>query len=363
MIPRLPGLLGRFPVGTFLLSEPSSAAAHDRGGCRLTGQFWYPALPTRNPIYRYDRSASILSTRHWIKTDARARAPVAHDGSPYPLLLFFPGWSGGRNGNTALVQDLASRGFVVLTLGYGAPACAGLSSVSEAMDFSSEAGFRRTYGIAQSRLVYVPQASERLLDLLAGSQAIGAPPGFARVIDVSRIGAIGYSFGGAIALELAARDSRIGAVINLDGWLFGAGDLRWPSSPVLYISDDPSAPAGVEPPSGSTEKQYTTWLDRETDGLLKRNFARFGGTLLTISGSEHEDFADYPYLGLISHRSVHGPGAEALRLAVHYSAEFFDQTLGDRCLRPFTSPLPRVRIQTWHVAEAGKAETEQCRVQ
>jgi dienelactone hydrolase len=41
------------------------------------------------------------------------------------------------------------------------------------------------------------------------------------LLDLHKVGAFGHSFGGATALEVAQRESRVRAAIDLDGDLFG----------------------------------------------------------------------------------------------------------------------------------------------
>jgi hypothetical protein len=43
-------------------------------------------------------------------------------------------------------------------------------------------------------------------------------------LDLTRLAATGYSFGGAAAFEAASRDARITAVVNLDGTVWPSGD-------------------------------------------------------------------------------------------------------------------------------------------
>jgi hypothetical protein len=127
LFPYLPLPTGPFPVATVLLNDLQlgvTEATDVVGDCRLTVQLWYPAADVSGqPRAPYDGSAGLLSIRRWVRIPAMFAAPMATAHDRYPLLLFLPGWSGKRGENTFLVQDLASRGFVVAVIGYDAPSC------------------------------------------------------------------------------------------------------------------------------------------------------------------------------------------------------------------------------------------------
>lgn len=75
-----------------------------------------------------------------------------------------------------------------------------------------------------------------LCDELNTLNASGALAG---KIDLSAIGAFGFSLGGACAINSALRDSRIGAAVNLDGWQMGGALLTEQLAvPGLYITKD-----------------------------------------------------------------------------------------------------------------------------
>lgn len=98
----------------------------------LMVQIWYPADPdTSGPRSRYvDNAAAMadavqaqlpfpgLVLRHLdlVSTHAVASAPVAGDEPRYPVLLYLSGLYGSRQINTFQVEELVSRGYVVVGL-------------------------------------------------------------------------------------------------------------------------------------------------------------------------------------------------------------------------------------------------------
>lgn len=147
---------------------------------------------------------------------AVADAPVA--AGRWPVLVFAPGWGLAAYDYRALLEDIASRGFVVLAI-------------------------ERTQD--EGRPPYEETAAQ--IDAAVGAvRALAANPrdAFARALDSARIGAFGHSVGGAAAALAASQNSAIGAVANLDGDFGGRSETARPGQPMFYlISDDPREPA------------------------------------------------------------------------------------------------------------------------
>ena len=127
--PKLPAPAGPFPVGVVdgdLDSPEEATLTSDARSCGITTRLWFPAEPgTGRGRAPYDTGkTSLLSAERWITTSAVLDAQVATVEPRYPVLLFFPGWDGKRATYAAIVQDLASRGFVVAAIGYDSEDCA-----------------------------------------------------------------------------------------------------------------------------------------------------------------------------------------------------------------------------------------------
>jgi predicted dienelactone hydrolase len=368
ILPHLPAPAGPFAVGTVYWDAASmagSGSAQAARDCRLAVQLWYPAGPTTGqPRAPYSWSARLLSVRRWVRTDAILGAPVAAAQARYPVLLFLPGWSGGRGENTALVQDIASRGFVVAALGYDSPTCAldegaspGETNATD-MDFSSPAAFERTEQIANRKISRVAAAAVRVVDRLAELNQNDSQERFTGRLDLDHIGAIGHSLGGAIAVQICWLDPRVKAAIDIDGWLFNAAAGGWIRQPFLSISDDGPAPTGSDFASANSWDRYSAILSRQTEDRKLAAFAEHGGMMLTIKGSRHEDFADYPYLSRSAVLLGRHPDGSAIRIAADYAAGFFRLALLGQSSSLFKEPPASVRLQIWDPSAAAAAQAK-----
>lgn len=147
-------------------------------------------------------------------TQARQGTPARSPGT-HPVVIYQPGQGDVRELGTGLVSDLATRGYVVVT-----------------MDDTYEAEVEFPGGrVVTPRPNQSPVDSVRIadtqfvLDELA-SFASGAnpdaehralPSGLSSALNLAKVGMFGHSVGGATAAKAMAADARIGAGINLDG--------------------------------------------------------------------------------------------------------------------------------------------------
>jgi dienelactone hydrolase len=357
-IPYLPPPAGPFPVGTVLWDIDRSGAdwfSPARGGCPVSVQLWYPAEPGGGdgPAPYRPSGAALLSAARWVRTGATLGAALSRDRMRYPVLLSLPGWAGSRGDNTAFVQDLASRGLIVAGIGYDDPACAGVdrsagNTAATDMDFSSQAAFERTLGVAHQKIERVAKAASHVIDALETLDRADPGGRFRGRLDLDRVGVVGYSLGGAIAVQLCWLDDRLKAAVNIDGWLFNAAPGGWMEQPFMFISDDGPAATSSDLIDPNPAHRYPAILDDTTDRRRSSEIAKHGGVEVIVLGSDHKDFSDMAYLSRLALlQGRRGDGA-AIRMAADYSAAFFRQILSGEASPLFSNPLPGVRLHIWN---------------
>ena len=152
-------------------------------------------------------------------TQARQGAPVDAPARKYPVVLYQPGFGDVRELGTGLVSDLASRGYIVVTM----------DDTYESAEVAFPGGRIVTPRPNQAYVDVVRIADTRfVLDELASLASGGnpdaehrpLPDGLSAALDLKKIGMFGHSLGGATAAKAMAADRRIGAGINLDGSMF-----------------------------------------------------------------------------------------------------------------------------------------------
>ena len=151
----------------------------------------------------------------FVADPARSSATIDARLTGYPVVLLSPGNATNVEFYSALAEDLASHGFVVIGLDHPYQVAA------VALD-ADVAVYPGDPPLAQAAQVTEARIDQRVADLAfvldrldAGAIGLGALAGH---LDLSRIGVMGHSNGGVAAAQ-ACLDSRIDACLNIDGQL------------------------------------------------------------------------------------------------------------------------------------------------
>jgi predicted dienelactone hydrolase len=238
----LPAPSGRLEVGTteLHLVDPKRDDPRAPGGKReLMISLWYPAArfigDSKLARYMPAKTAAFVDapwsnaiqsppgTFDFAESKTHARVGVPVKQGKHPVVLFSPGLGFSRFLNTALLEDLASQGYLVVAMDHthespvefpGGRFVPGVESNPDA-DAYREAIATRT---ADARFV-LDQVNE-----LAGGgnpdpEHRQLPVGLGTAIDLRKVGMLGFSAGGFTTAMTMREDRRVAAGIDLDGTL------------------------------------------------------------------------------------------------------------------------------------------------
>ena len=239
----LPAPTGPYPVGATELH----LVDHDRADPWVAGRprelmttVWSPARPAgRAPVAPYlpplaaqrfgqDAAAHLgiaAEQVDWagITTHARAGAPArAHHGG-YPVVIYSPGGGRSRAEGTTLVAELASRGYVVVTVDhtYETPMVEFPGGRLETRRLPDLASAELGRALIRTRVQDTRLVLDRLAVLAAGGNPDAGkrrlPRGLGAALDLSRAGMFGHSAGGFTTAETMLVDRRLDAGADLDG--------------------------------------------------------------------------------------------------------------------------------------------------
>jgi dienelactone hydrolase len=365
----LPTPTGTYPVGTSILyfkdtSRIEDAAPYAGSARELMVQIWYPALASQNPFARYrePRETDLLSSyQSDILTNSRLNAPVAIQGAPFPVILFNPAWRGRRTNDTFLTEELASQGYIVVSIDhtYNARLVAFPDGRVEHGNASIEIDDPESSTPQRVRAIWNKElkkwvADERfVIDSLETMNTTAGSPWFGRM-NTGNVGAIGHSFGGAAATAVCAEDHRVRASVNMDGWFFDAIRMRGPQQPLLIMVASTGEADVIPDSDGNVEAA----LDARDISDVKTSLNSFGGYLLTVKGASHEDFTDQPLvspLPMLSHRGTIS-AVRIQKIVRSYVTAFFDKSLRSEdtvLLRNDYRAYNEVSLNTWRTNQSG----------
>jgi len=130
--------------------------------------------------------------------------PNASSG-PYPLIVFSHGWSISRSTTSYLMEHLASYGFVVMAVNHP-----GGTFRDQIM-----LGFGSPELEANIPMSFVQWVLDDMSIIEFAAELNDTEGDFNGLIDLERIGAAGYSFGGNVAFQLAGAHYNLGMVGEL----------------------------------------------------------------------------------------------------------------------------------------------------
>src|ERR1700730_2918241 len=201
------------------------------GSRKIIVQLWYPtAAGQEGKIAPYRGSDSGWLLTHYlrlVRTHAQIGVPVSPAQSSYPVLLFSPAWDGGRTDYTAFYETLASHGYVIAAMEH----VKDLDGPFLGMNLEQ---YREAGALVRRRAedaVYV-------LDQLTKRNERGPDERLTGRRDLSRVGILGHSFGGAAAADTCWLDRRFKAGIDVGGVLYGEVAAAGTSQPVFFILTD-----------------------------------------------------------------------------------------------------------------------------
>lgn len=369
---QLPEPTGKFEVGALTLSmvdetrpETFTAAPDDKR--ELAVRVWYPASPSdgdepvswqENPrlgpalAQEAGLPPFVFDYFSLVRSHAYRNVPLA--GRDHPVLVYSHGYGQGwASQNTSLMEELASNGYVVFSVTHTYEAL--ITTFPEGRTVPRDETRYRTFYKESGKSYPLEkrywsttdpaekaEAFEELRDatpVWQGSLDIWTQDSafvvnelekmdrgdgqFAGMLDTSRLGVFGHSFGGATAARFCLADGQCKAGLNMDGSQFDdPRDWKGPNPPFMMVS------SGDNPGMNGD-------LIRHSEGPTYQ---------LTVGGSAHGDFTDFTlvspafrwagYLGRTS-------GAHMAHLTNAYVLAFFDRHLRSKDSRLLESGSPR----------------------
>lgn len=272
---------------------------------RIVVQVWYPVEgkvtgePTRyvdHPDLRMPALAKqlrlpVFPIKHFTKVLTNSYPDVSPGASTttYPVILFSHGLSGMRYQNSALMEEMASHGYIVLAADH--PYEANITIFPDGSTAIYAGGKRKSIirgeGTAHldfSQLSIIVDDLKFMIDRVVDMKSTHILSDLPAMID--KIGVIGHSLGGAAVMNTAFEDERVDAIMVLDGWY-----LPVPDSVISSGVDQPYMHLGQK-----------IWRDPKNYSRMDAMLKSSEGPLfkLLVSNTKHPDYTDMPLFSPIS---------------------------------------------------------------
>ncbi len=271
----IPPPTGRYPIGTtaWRLTDNTRTDPFSESGAfrQVEVLAWYPAAaPRRGALAPYLReglsevrsfatllrgSETVFDDLADVRTHAELDGALAATPAKFPVLVFSHGYTAIPSAYTTLLEDLASHGYVVLSIVHPYEATAAtlgdgrvvtlldaagtlrqgirdvfgewraedetMAAVTRAVDEGEQRRLLRGYlsglrhtDIALRRWV---DDTKLVLDRLSSVPPASLQGRLAARLDLNRVGVFGHSMGGVTAGQFCVEDHRCRAGLNLDG--------------------------------------------------------------------------------------------------------------------------------------------------
>ena len=383
----LPPPSGPFAIGTTNLyfvdhRRPETFTTDPNDRREISARVWYPAqVPADGATVSYCENAHEVSrilTRHTpfpsflfdhlalVKAHSYRDAEVAEAEDRFPVVIFSHAHWAGISQSTVLMEDLASHGYVAVSIGHAYETPYFIQADGSIRPFDPRNEEFRRRGIERRQAIHLereltltrdrrrleslireisqarPKAVESVkiwaadirstIDELERINRGGGP--LAGRLDMDRVAAIGHSFGGAAAGEACLTDKRCKAGINIDGLQLGDMMDVPLKRPFLFVHHDNAAALNKTPNVVFFEK------------------AQAPAYLMVIKGSGHLSFCDLSLNGRLSVFRLVAPlgnidGRRCHRVLNDYVLAFLDKHLrgrDSRFLDSKQSPYPEVEM-------------------
>jgi len=343
--------------------EPFTRDPNDRR--HVLVRIWYPAeqSPGLNPApYIYDPKefgeAPLYKLLTSVKTNSITDAPMARKRGRFPVLLYQPGGGMARFTATFVTEQLASHGYVVVSCDH-----AGFGPVMlfpDGFQFKAdtllapvptgkfEDDVLKSFEWLRNDVfpTWTADASFALDQIEALNRKTGQR--FHNRFDLSRIGMLGWSFGGATSIQMSRDDRRVKAAIDQDGQLFGDVAAKGTKKPLMLMhhgivdqAQNPADQPTLTKLMHQAEEDNRALLDHSTGDRYE----------VTLAKTQHGHFSDLllanPPPGQLDPRRAH-------EIILAYTLAFFDKYLNGHdssLLTEPSSPYPEV---TFRRIAAGK---------
>ena len=287
-----------------------------------------------------------------IDTHVVANAKLSDTQQSYPVVLFSPGIRSTRFQSMTAVEELVSRGYIVVGMDHPyTSAHVELSNGNDAF-YITEPEFytsKQMYDLNVEVVGIRAHDAKFILDQLELWNKQDSQ--FTDRLNLDKIGMFGHSYGGATTVEAMAQDERIKAGVSLEGGFWGTVSHKGLKQPFMYIMSEKTEQS-FDPTSGVTEAvSYEEFLPDLQSVMEKSTNDTY---YLTVDHFYHQSFTDIALVSPLLF-SKEMDAMHSVDITRSYVGAFFDQYLkGEKnhLLDGASNQYPEVRFSSEYTKKA-----------
>lgn len=339
-----PGITsGPFAVGTatyHLIDESREEHYAEEAGLdrEFVVQVWYPAEAGTGEIAPWmpdidqagpalaawlELPGFILNHLEYVSSNASTGATPVQNAGGFPILFFSHGWTGFKEQNSVLMEELASQGYIVASINHTYGSILTVFPDGKAIPRNPDAlpsGVSlEAYDIASNLLVkqWAGDIAYTLDVFETGDFVIGADTPLSAMINFSSIATMGHSTGGGAALEFCYAYAQCAAIFAMDPWVEPMSEtvrVNGITAPALFLFsenwDSISRP----------ERNYSYVNQMIANSSSEIHVA-------TVLGAKHMDFSMLPLLSPVTEQiGLKGPidGDLMIEIMNVYAVKYFE---------------------------------------
>lgn len=238
-----------------------------------------------------------------IHPHAYTDVPVSESEEAYPVLLFSPGMGSITITYSSLLEELASQGYIVAALWH--PYSTGVTVFPDGRVVGAAAEGIPNFESPEAR----DESAQRIGEVWVGDfiftldqlEILNSDDELlAGRLDLTRIGALGHSFGGASSVQAAYQDERIDAALNMDGTMFGEVVENGSRVPFVMLQGELTMAIPTEEELaavGMTAEEFEAALadyQNSVDSIVNNSE---NATTYIVAGAQHSTFnTDFLFL-------------------------------------------------------------------